>query len=75
MSKRRLSAVSYSDLVRGMRKHGFSGPYHRKRHPYMERDGLTVTIPNPHKHKDISVGLLKRILDQAGISRDEWLEG
>ncbi len=41
----------------------------------MERDGLTVTIPNPHKRKDISVGLLKRILDQAGISRDEWLEG
>jgi predicted RNA binding protein YcfA (HicA-like mRNA interferase family) len=29
-------------------------------------------LPNPHK-QDIGVGLLKKILKQAEISRDEWL--
>ena len=32
---------------------------------------LTLTIPNPHRG-DIGRDLLKRVLDQAGISRDEW---
>ena len=34
---------------------------------------LRLTIPNPHK-KEIGVDLLARILRQAGISKDEWLE-
>jgi len=39
----------------------------------MLKDGHTpLKIPNPHR-EDISVDLLKRILRQAGISRQEWL--
>jgi predicted RNA binding protein YcfA (HicA-like mRNA interferase family) len=38
----------------------------------MRRGDLTVIIPNPHKG-DIGVGLLRRILRQAGVSREEWL--
>jgi hypothetical protein len=30
-----------------------------------------LTIPNPHRG-DIGVGLLKLVLDQAGIARKEW---
>ena len=37
----------------------------------MRRDNLTIIIPNPHQG-DISVGLLQRILRQAGVTRDEW---
>ncbi|WP_445236430.1 hypothetical protein [Gloeocapsa sp. PCC 7428] len=37
----------------------------------MVRDRLRVRIPNPHQG-DISQNLLSRILQQAGISRDEW---
>jgi predicted RNA binding protein YcfA (HicA-like mRNA interferase family) len=37
----------------------------------MRRNDLTVIIPNPHQ-SDISVGLLQRILRQAGITREEW---
>jgi predicted RNA binding protein YcfA (HicA-like mRNA interferase family) len=32
---------------------------------------LTVDLPNPHK-QDIGVGLLKEVLKQAEISREEW---
>jgi len=37
----------------------------------MRRGNVAVTIPNPHKG-DIAVGLLARVLRQAGVSREEW---
>jgi predicted RNA binding protein YcfA (HicA-like mRNA interferase family) len=56
-----------------MRELGFEGPFAGGRHPQMRRGDVTVIIPNPHEG-DIGVGLLKRVLQQAGISREEWLE-
>jgi hypothetical protein len=39
----------------------------------MIKDDLVLTIPNPHR-KEISIALLSRILKQAAITREEWLE-
>lgn len=39
----------------------------------MRKDGRRLTIPNDHGY-DIPVGMLSRILDRAGIDRDEWEE-
>lgn len=55
-----------------MRELGFEGPLAGGRHPQMRRGDLTVIIPNPHEG-DIGVGLLRRILLQAGVTREEWL--
>jgi len=63
--------VSRTTLIRGLRALGFEGPFPGRRHMVMQRDDLTMTIPNPHQG-DISVGLLARILRQAGVSREEW---
>ena len=70
----RLSEVSWKELVSRLRMLGFEGPFLSSGpHPYfMRRDDLTVDLPNPHK-KDIGVGLLKKILKQAEVSREEWL--
>jgi hypothetical protein len=38
----------------------------------MVKGDLVLTIPNQH-HSEISVDLLMRILKQADISRDQWL--
>ena len=38
----------------------------------MMRGDVVVTVPNPHRN-DISVDLLKRILQRADVSRKEWL--
>jgi len=38
----------------------------------MRRGETTVIVPNPHDG-DIGPDLLRRILRQAGVSRDEWL--
>jgi predicted RNA binding protein YcfA (HicA-like mRNA interferase family) len=70
----RLIPVSWNDLVKRLRELGFEGPYAGGRHPQMRRGDLTVIIPNSHEG-DISVGLLSRLLRQAGVSREEWLGG
>ena len=58
-------------LVGSLRTLGFEGPYSGGRHQFMVRDDVVVSIPNPHRG-DISIGLLKVVLDQAGITRSEW---
>ena len=67
----KLTPVSWRELVRRLHKLGFRGPYEGGRHPYMVREDLVLTIPNPHRRK-IGAALLLRILKQADISREEW---
>ncbi len=69
MSK--LNRVSFNELVRKLKALGFEGPFSGGKHLFMVKDTLRLTIPNPHK-QDIGVDLLKRILRQADIQRDEW---
>ncbi len=69
----RLSPVTWNELIQRLQKLGFEGPFSGGKHPQMRRGELTVIIPNPHRGQ-ITVGLLSRILRQAGVSRQEWLE-
>ena len=73
MPMSKLSPVSWTELVKRLRKLGFDGPYRGGKHPYMIKDNLVLTIPNPHR-KEIGIDLLSRILKQAGITREEWVE-
>lgn len=59
------------DLIAGLRKLGFTGPFSGGKHEFMVRDRIVLTIPNPHRG-DIGVGLLAVILREAGISRKDW---
>jgi len=68
----RLSPVSWRELVRRLKVLGFEGPYEGGKHPYMVKEELVLTIPNPHRQA-IGVDLLQRILRRANISREEWL--
>jgi len=71
MSK--LTPVSHNDLIKKLRRFGFDGPHSGGKHLYMLKGDLRLTVPNPHK-KNIGVDLLTRILRQAGITREEWVE-
>ncbi len=64
--------ISCRDIIKKFRKLGFGGPYSGGRHQFMIRGQLKVRIPNPHGSGDVSDGLLKEILRQAGIHKDEW---
>ena len=68
----KLKPIAWRELVKRLRVFGFDGPYQSGKHPYMAKDDLTLTVPNPYK-EDISVDLLARILRQAGIDRKEWV--
>jgi predicted RNA binding protein YcfA (HicA-like mRNA interferase family) len=59
MSK--LSPVSHSELIKGLRILGFEGPYGGGKHLYMLKGDLKLTVPSPHKQK-ISVDLLTQIM-------------
>jgi len=69
MSK--LRPVSFSELVRKLKSLDFEGPFSGGKHLFMIKGDLRLTISNPHR-QDIGVDLLKRILKQGGIQRDEW---
>ena len=64
--------ISRKDLIRNLRKAGFEGPVSGGKHQFMQKGDITLAIPNPHSGKEISKGLLDRLLKQAGISKDEW---
>ena len=68
----KLSPVSRQELIRRLRSLGWSGPFSGAKHQHMVKGNVQLTIPNPHG-KAIGVGLLKMLLNEAGISRDEWL--
>ncbi|PKL54697.1 MAG: type II toxin-antitoxin system HicA family toxin [Candidatus Methanoperedenaceae archaeon HGW-Methanoperedenaceae-1] len=53
----KLNPVSWTFLVKRLKKLGFEGPYSGGKHPFMVKNDLVLTIPNPHK-AIISVELL-----------------
>jgi len=69
----KLSPVSRQELIRRLRALGWSGPYSGGKHQHMTKGNIQLTVPNPHHRKDIGVHLLKIVLDEAGISRAEWI--
>jgi predicted RNA binding protein YcfA (HicA-like mRNA interferase family) len=63
--------VSRRELVRGLKRLGFEGPYSGGKHQFVVLGDVVVAIPNPHG-RDIGIELLARILRQAGVTRAEW---
>ena len=69
-----LSPTTRGVLIRRFRRLGWEGPRTAKGHDYMIKGRRKVRIPNRHRRKDIGVPLLRKILKQAGVSPEEWLE-
>jgi len=70
----KLGPTKHKQLVKYFRQLGFAGPFGEgRRHAIMIRGDLTITIPNKHGSGVINdVGLVKRILRQAGVTVEEW---
>ena len=69
----KLVPIKRNDFIKKLKKLGVEGPYSGGKHQFMIRGDTRLTLPNPHR-KDIGIDLLKRILLQAGINREEWLK-
>lgn len=68
----RLPPIARSNLIKRLRALGWEGPISGAKHQHMVKGNVQLTIPNPHGG-EIGVNLLKVLLREAGIARDEWL--
>ena len=70
----RLTPLKSREVIRKLRRLGYDGPILGGRHVRMVHPQSGQIIPIPvHGSKDISVGLIREIIRQVGITRDEWL--
>ena len=71
----RLVPLKPQEVVRKLRHPGFEGPYPGGRHQRMVDPKTGRIIPVPfHKGRDVSVGLISLIIDELGVTRDDWLK-
>jgi predicted RNA binding protein YcfA (HicA-like mRNA interferase family) len=69
----RITPVPYRILIKKLKKLGLEGPHTGSKHPYMVIGDAVIILANPHQGEDVDVSLIKTILKDAGISREEWL--
>jgi len=69
----RITPVPYRVLIKKLKKLGLEGPHAGSKHHYMVIGDTVIILPNPHQGEDVDVSLIKTILKDAGISREEWL--
>jgi predicted RNA binding protein YcfA (HicA-like mRNA interferase family) len=67
----RIIPVPYRVLIKKLKKLGLEGPHAGSKHPYMVIGDTVIILPNPHQGEDVDVSLIKTILKDAGISREE----
>ena len=64
--------IKWKELVRRLRAFGWGPPEAGGKHLTMRKDdGRKLILPNPHRG-DVDWSLTKRILEQAGISPEDW---
>ena len=71
MSK--LTPLTSREIIRKLRKLGFEGPFPGGRHSRMVNLKTGQIVPIPVHSKEVGVGLIREIIRQVGISREEWL--
>ena len=71
----KLTPLKPGDVIRKLRKLGFNGPFPGGKHVRMVHTETGKIIPIPvHKGRDVSVGLIREIINAIGISRKKWIE-
>jgi len=54
-----IKPIKRKELIHYLKKLGFTGPYSGGKHQFMQKDDLTLTIPNPHDSEVNKSFLLK----------------
>jgi len=63
--------VSGAEAVKALRRLGFESLRQSGSHHIMRRAGKTVVVP---QHKPVKPGTLRGMLEQAGVSLEEFVE-
>jgi predicted RNA binding protein YcfA (HicA-like mRNA interferase family) len=71
----KLTPLKASAVVRKLRQLGFDGPLPGGKHRRMVHPDTGQIIPIPiHKGKDVGLGLIREIVRELGITREEWID-
>ncbi len=69
----KLMPLKANEVMRKLRALGYDGPIPGGRHVHMVHHVQKKVIPIPtHGNKDIGVGLLRKIIRDAGVTVEEW---
>jgi predicted RNA binding protein YcfA (HicA-like mRNA interferase family) len=69
-----LRPLKAREVIRALEHAGFEQIRHTSSHVIMYKPGLSRPVPIPMHGKDIRVSLLRRIINQAGMTVEEFLE-
>ena len=69
----RLTPIHRRDFIKRLRKLEWEGPYSGGRHEFMVKGDFKVPIPNPHGRGEISVPMLKALLNEMEIETQKWV--
>lgn len=71
----RIKPLKPEAVIRKLRKLGYKGPIPGGKHVRTYHPETFKVIPIPmHRGRDISVGLIREIINELGISRGKWIE-
>ena len=71
----KLSPLKANAIVRKLRRLGFDGPFPGGKHQRMVHPDTGQVIPIPiHKGKDVGIGLIRELIRELGITREEWID-
>ena len=70
----KLSPLKSRDLINKLRALGFEGPFAGGRHSRMVHFETGQVIPIPIHSKEVSVGLIREIIREVGVTLEQWLE-
>lgn len=70
----KLKPIGYDEFARKLSRAGYF-PIRKSKHIVYFHQGKQITIPIPHKHpKDLSKGLLNKLIKEMRITRDEFYD-
>ncbi|MDO8740984.1 MAG: type II toxin-antitoxin system HicA family toxin [Candidatus Woesearchaeota archaeon] len=69
----KLPLLSAQELIRFLKKKGFEEIRQHGSHKYFKHSDGRATIVPVHSGKDIGRGLLKKILNEIDVSREDFL--
>ncbi|MBS3142699.1 type II toxin-antitoxin system HicA family toxin [Candidatus Woesearchaeota archaeon] len=70
----KLPVLSSGELCRFLEKEGFLCIRQRGSHRYYRHPGGRCTVVPIHTNRDIGRGLLREVLNEIGMQREEFLE-
>lgn len=70
----RINPLSVKKVIKVLEKIGFQKIRHKGSHLFMRHPDGRTTLITVHPSEDIGKGMIRKIVNDAKITRDEWID-